>query len=87
MTFFGGTDLLCPQCFFCMAPLLFFKKGYRHITDTETEILSSLTKDSVFLTHEHFVIGPPWLLSDVGAPISLLCHPQSKPPLSPKGKH
>ena len=38
---------------------LFFKKGYAYVGDKQTEILSSLVSESLFLTHENLVIDLP----------------------------
>ena len=38
---------------------LFFKKGYAYVGDKQTEILSSLISEGLFLTHENLAVDLP----------------------------
>lgn len=49
--------------FLCFRPFL-FKKGYTYVSDKQTETLSSLTDESLFLTLQSLDIGLPY--SDSG---------------------
>ena len=57
--FFKEKIYWVPATFPGIRLFLFFKKGYAYVGDKQTEILSSLISESLFLTHENLVIDLP----------------------------